>query len=366
MEKNPLLDAREIINETDKKIAELFLRRMEAVKSVAEYKMSKGLPVLDSKREEEVIARNSEYLLGADEDIRSAYVKFLRETMAISRHYQDKLISGTKIAYSGVEGSFASIAIETIFPTARRVPYGNFTEAYYSVVNGECDLAVLPMENSHSGEVGGVTDLLFSGPLYVNSTYDLEITHDLLVLPGADVKKIKRVVSHEQALNQCDKFIKARGYERIEYVNTALAAEYVASLGDPTVAAIASKEAARRYGLEIAEHGINESSVNTTRFAVISPVRQKFSSTSADMRFIIAFTVRNEAGSLARAIEIIGKHGFNMHSLRSRPMKKLLWQYYFYIESEGNIDSRDGEQMLTELKEFCDQLKIIGSYSQRQ
>lgn len=365
MKKNLLLDAREIINETDKEIAALFLRRMEAVRSVAEYKMSKGLPVLDAKREEEVIARNSEYLSGADEDIRAAYIKFLRETMAISRHYQEKLLSGMKVAYSGVEGSFASIAIEMIFPTAKRVPYGNFGDAYNSVVNGECDLAVLPMENSQAGEVGNVTDLLFSGPLYVNSTYDLSVTHDLLILPGADIKGIKKVVSHQQALDQCDKFIKTRGYERIEYVNTALAAEYVASLGDPTVAAIASKEAAKRYGLVVAEHSINESSVNTTRFAVISPVRQKITSKGADMRFIIAFTVRNEAGSLARAIEIIGKHGFNMQSLRSRPMKKLLWQYYFYIESEGNIDSTNGEEMIAELKEYCDQLKIIGSYSQK-
>ncbi len=364
MEKNPLLDAREIINETDKEIAALFLRRMEAVKSVALYKKSRGLPVLDAKREEEVIARNSEYLSEADEDIRAAYIKFLRETMAISRHYQDKMLNGMKVAYSGIEGSFASIAIERIFPTAKRVPFGNFSDAYNSVVNGECDVAVLPMENSQAGEVGNVTDLLFQGPLYVNNTYDLEVTQDLLVLPGADIKSIRRVVSHPQALDQCDKFIKARGYERIEYVNTALAAEYVANLGDTTVAAIASKEAAKKYGLEIAEHGINESSVNTTRFAVLSPIRHKAEVNNMDMRFIIAFTVRNEAGSLARAIEVIGKHGYNMQSLRSRPMKKLLWQYYFYIECEGNIDSDNGKKMIDELSEYCDQLKIIGSYSQ--
>lgn len=363
MENNLLNEAREIINEVDREMALLFRRRMEAVKMVAEYKIERGLPVLDAKREEAVIARNSELLADADEDLRAAYVKLLRETMAVSRHYQDKMMNGMKVAYSGVEGAFASIAIGKIFPTARRVAFGNFNDAYNAVVNGECDAAVLPMENSQAGEVGSVTDLLFSGPLYVNQTYDLAVTHDLLILPGADIRNIKKVVSHPQALAQCSKFIRARGYEELEYVNTALAAEYVAKLGDPTVAAIASAEAAELYRLEVAEHGINESAVNTTRFAVLSPTRNRVSDGNMDARFIMAFTVRNEAGSLARAIEVIGKHGFNMQSLRSRPMKQLLWQYYFYVECEGDIDSDNGKKMMDELSEYCDQLKIIGSYA---
>ena len=81
------------------------------------------------------------------------------------------------------------------------------------------------------------------------------------------------------------------------------------------------------------------------------------------MRFILMFTVRNEAGSLARAIDIIGRHGFNMQSLRSRPMKKLLWEYYFYVEAEGNIDTESGEAMMAELATCCDQLKLVGSYT---
>ena len=121
MENNLLNEAREIINEVDREMALLFRRRMEAVKMVAEYKIERGLPVLDAKREEAVIARNSELLADADEDLRTAYIKLLRETMAVSRHYQDKMMNGMKVAYSGVEGAFASIAIGKIFPTARRV-----------------------------------------------------------------------------------------------------------------------------------------------------------------------------------------------------------------------------------------------------
>ena len=362
-EKNKLSEAREIIDDVDKRMAELFLRRMEAVRLVAEHKKENALPIFDPKREELVVQKNSEYLAGADPEIRECYVKFLRETMAVSRHYQSRMLEGMKIAYSGSEGAFAHIAAGKIFPSARRVGYPSFPAAYEAVSSGECDAVVLPIENSSAGEVGAVADLLFSGPLYVNGTYDLAIVQDLLTLPGADMSKIREVVSHTQALNQCAPYIRAHGYSEKEFVNTALAAEYVAKLGDPTVAAIASEEAGKKYGLTVAARAINENTNNTTRFAILSAVRNRHRGPGGDdMRFILMFTVRNEAGSLARAIDIIGKHGFNMQSLRSRPMKKLLWEYYFYVEAEGNIDSEAGEAMMAELGGLCDRLKLVGSY----
>ncbi len=365
-ENNKLLEARKIIDTVDRKMAELFCRRMEAAKLVAEHKMEYGLPILDPAREEQVVRKNSEYLEGQPEAVKACYVNFLRETMAVSRHYQSRIMEGMKVAYSGTEGAFAHIAAGKIFPTAERVGYANFGAAYDAVVKGECDVAVLPMENSSAGEVGQVADLLFSGPLYVNDTFELAVVHDLLTVPGAKLEDIKTVVSHPHALSQCAPYIRAHGLDEIEYANTALAAEYVAKKGDKTVAAIASADAAGLYGLEVAAERINETANNTTRFAVLSPVRNKApGSRSADMSFILMFTVRNEAGSLAKAIDIIGLHDFNMKSLRSRPMKELLWQYYFYIEAEGNIDSREGEDMMRELSAFCDQLKIIGSYSKR-
>ena len=363
-ENNKLLEARAIIDVVDRQMAELFCKRMEAAKLVAEHKMEHGLPILDPIREEKVIKKNAEYLEGQPEAVRACYVNFLRETMAVSRHYQSRIMEGMKVAYSGTEGAFAHIAAGKMFPTAQRVGFANFQSAYASVVDGECDVAVLPMENSSAGEVGQVSDLLFSGSLYVNGTYDLAVVHDLLVIPGTHMDEVKTVVSHAQALGQCLPFIRSHGYKEIEYVNTALAAEYVAKKGDKTMAAIASDDAAERYGLEIAARGINENRNNTTRFAVVSRVRNVNPlAKGSDMRFILMFTVRNEAGALARAIDIIGRHGYNMGSLRSRPMKELLWQYYFYVEAEGNIDTEDGKAMMAELSEICDQLKIIGSYT---
>ena len=362
-EKSKLERARDIIDRVDREMAALFIQRMEAAHLVAEYKREHGLPVLDAAREEAVIRRNAEYLMDADEAVRDCYVGFLRETMAVSRHYQTRLMSGMRIAFCGTEGAFAHIAAGKIFPSAERVAFSSFSDAYDAVVSGDCDAVVLPLENSSAGEVGQVSDLIFSGSLYVNGTYDLAVKHDLLILPEANLDDVREVYSHPQALNQCAPFIKANRLIEHEYVNTALAAEYVAKKGDPTVAAIASEQAAELYGLKVAVSGINETSNNTTRFGVLSRSRRRMTEgRGMDMRFILMFTVRHEAGSLAKAIEIIGKYGYNMQALRSRPMKELLWQYYFYVEAEGNVDTENGGAMMKELASCCDQLKLIGSF----
>ncbi|MBR6506496.1 MAG: chorismate mutase [Clostridia bacterium] len=363
MEDNKLLIAREIIDKTDKEMAQLFVQRMEAARLVAEYKMEHGLPIKDKAREELIIQRNAGYLSEEDELVKGFYVNFMREVIDISCKYQGRLFNGMKVAYCGINGAFASIAAGKVFPDAQRIGYSSFTEAYDAVVNGECDTAVLPIENSSAGDVGEVCDMLFSGPLCVNATFDLSVTHDLLVIPGTDISQITRVVSHPQALMQCGKYIEKQGWEVCEYVNTALAAKYVAELGDKHTAAIASEEAASLYGLEVLQKEINESKYNTTRFAVLSAVPAVNKGRGMDKRFILMFTVRNEAGKLAEAVDVIGKHGYNMQSLRSRPMKELLWQYYFFVEAEGDIHSENGKALLEELSRCCDKLKLVGSFS---
>ncbi len=360
-----LLDeARAIINEVDKEMAELFCKRMRAAEMVAEYKMAHGLKIFDAAREEEVVRRNS--ALVEDKELREFYVSFLKNNMSVSRNYQDRLMTGMKIAYCGTEGAFAHIAASKQFPGARKIAYDDFASAYDAVANGECDAAILPMENSYNGEVGQVTDLMFQGPLYVNAVTDLAVSHDLLVIPGTKPEDIKQLVSHSQALGQCAPYIKERGYDSVEYANTALAAKMVAERADKSIAAIASAEAAEIFGLEVLERNINESRSNTTRFAILSRAEDVHSSREMGVHTILLFTVRNEAGALAKAIEIIGKHGFNMRTLRSRPMKELLWQYYFYVEAEGNINTDEGKEMIRELHGYCDKLKSLGTFIKEQ
>ena len=241
-----------------------------------------------------------------------------------------------------------------------RNPSRDFKAAYNAVVDGECDVAVLPIENSYAGEVGQTIDLIFSGGLYINGIYDLEIHQNLLGIPGAAVDGIKKVVSHPQALSQCHDYIKMRGFETEDANNTAVAAKRVADSNDKTLGAIASVETAELYGLKILEANINKSGENTTRFAVLSKVAAK---SPAFDNSVLMFSVKNEAGALANAISIIGKYGYNMTALRSRPLKKHSWQYYFYVEINGTTDNDEGKNMLEELDKICDELKVVGTFA---
>jgi prephenate dehydratase len=219
---------------------------------------------------------------------------------------------------------------------------------------------VLPIENSYAGEVGQTIDLLFSGPLFINGIYELEIHQNLLGLPEASVEDIKRVTSHPQALSQCHDYVKLRGFATEEVSNTAFAAKTVAEGGDKTLGAIASAETAEIYGLKVIEANVNKSGENTTRFAVLSKVK---AASPAMTSTVLTFTVKHEAGSLAQAIGIIGRYGYNMTALRSRSMKKHSWQYYFYVEIDGTTDTERGAEMLTELNTVCDLLKVAGTFS---
>ena len=355
-----LEQARAVISEVDDEMARLFVRRMRAVEMVAEHKRAHGLPVLDEAREAQVISRGAGRV--EDDVLRAYYVNFIRNNMKLSREYQHRLLSGMRVAYAGTEGAFAHIATGKLFPTAERVAFGDFVSAYRAVEAGTCDAAVLPVENSSNGDVGQVSDLMFSGSLYVNAMLDLAVTHDLLVVPGTQKEQIRTVISHPQALGQCAEYIRKSGWEAREFANTALAAKEVAGNSDPSVAAIASEEAAAIFGLEVLDRNVNASRINTTRFAVFSRSEHLQGEGGSNPHFILVFTVKNEAGALARAIDVIGQHGFNMQNLRSRPMKELLWQYYFYVEAEGNVHTDKGRAMLEDLKGFCDRLKVVGSY----
>lgn len=351
-----LLKAREIINETDREMAALFERRMEAVRLVAEYKQERGLPVFDAGREDQVIKNNVQNI--EDEEIREFYVPFLRQTMEISKRLQHRILEGMNVAYSGVEGAFAHIAAGRIFPDGNRISYPDFKAAYEAVEKGECDCAVLPIENSRAGEVGQVVDLLFSGSLYVNGVYSLDIRHNLIGISGATESDIVKVISHQQALQQCASYIRNQGYNSESCENTARAAQFVADKNDKSIAAIASRETAELYGLSVIRENINEASDNTTRFIVVS---RTLCNEKRD-HSIIMFTVPDEAGALAHAINVIGHHGYSMRSIKSRAMKDLMWTYYFYVELGGDLQSKRGKYMLDELSECCDRLKMIGTY----
>lgn len=358
---NELEASRLEINAVDKEMAALFEKRMRLVGRILAWKKEKGLPILDADREAKVIASNLANV--SDPVMQEYYVLFLKEVMKVSKAYQGRLMNGMKVAYCGVPGAFAYIAARKLFPDAEPVSFPDFPSAYRSCEEGVCDAALLPVENSYAGDVGGVMDLAYSGSLNINMMAELDITQNLLGVKGAALSGIKKVISHPQALAQCASYICEKGFAEEEAGSTSEAARQVALGADPSVAAIASLETASLYGLEVLERRINTSGSNTTRFAVFSRAGSIEGGVPAQgEHFILVFTVRNEAGALAKILNIIGSHGFNMSNLHSRPSSGALWKHYFFAELEGSAVSENGRDLLRQLETVCDRLKLVGTY----
>lgn len=351
---------REEIAEVDEQMAALFVRRMRLAQEVAAYKKTYGLPVYDASQEARVLERGAERV--RDTQLVGYYRSFLQGMMDLSKRYQRRLMEGVKVAYNGVPGAFAHIAAGRIFPDAVLTAFGSFREAYDAAASGACDYAVIPIENSYAGEVGPVMDLMFDGELYVTGVYTLPITQNLLAVSGSRIADVKRVISHPQAISQCETYIKRHGWQILTAENTAAAAKQVAEANDPETAAIASAETASLYGLDVLDHDINESTVNTTKFAVFTRVRED-RRPGGDDSFILMFTASDVAGSLAKAINVISDYGFNMKTLRSRPVKEKAWEYYFYVVVDGDVFSPRGQRMLEALSGQCQKLKVAGHYT---
>ena len=355
-----LESSRKEINEIDRQIAKLFERRMDASRTIAEYKKEYGLQILDAAREQEVCAREIEYI--ENPDYRPYYLDFLHSMMDVGKKFQSSIVKGSRIAYCGIEGAWAHIAAKRIFPKGVLVSFPSFEKAYMAVVNGICDFAVLPVENSFAGNVGQVFDLMQSGPLFINGMYNLKVSQALLGVKGAKIGDVKKVVSHQQALDQCMQFLQTNGFQIEAVSNTAVAARAVASSNDVSIAAIASEDSAELYGLEVIQRGINQNVMNTTRFAVFSPVKNEELTPNAKCLFQMMFTVKNVPGSLANAIDAFREAGVNLRSLQSRPIKDIPWKYYFYVEGEGSLKTESGENLIQRLQQNCEEVKVLGHY----
>ncbi len=357
-----LNSARENISEIDRQIAKLFEERMRQAETVAAYKKENGFPIFDSERESFLINRNSAFV---SEDLKPYYKEFLTDLMDVSKKYQQKLISGMTVAFSGVEGAFAHIAALKIFgKNITALPCSGFGHAYTAVENGSADCAVLPIENSYAGDVDRVLDLAYKGDLSVNGIYDMPLSQCLIAKKGVLFSDIKEVISHPQALSQCAPYLKKQGWKITESVNTAVAAKTVAESDRTDIAVIGAREAADIYGLSVLEGEINENGANTTRFAVFS--REKCKISQSDKHFIMFFTAKNEPGALSKAISIISKYGINLRCLKSHPTGDENWTYYFYAEGDGNLGEQNGKEMIARLKDICDNVKISGSFSKEK
>ena len=225
--------------------------------------------------------------------------------------------------------------------------------------DGKADVGVVPVENTTAGTVSAVYDLLLDYDLSVNRSYIKKISHCLAAVPGATMSDIKSVCSHPHALPQCSAFISEHGFTAIEMANTAIAAQSVRDKGDPSLAAICSREAAERYGLTVLAEGINDMKHNETRFIAVSRTPTCL---PEDNRIEIAFRIPNVAGSLITVLDIIAHYGVDMTEIHSRPLKDSPWCYVFYVDFTGNINDHAVRSLLYQLHEELPYIKVIGSY----
>ncbi len=351
-----LQQARNEIDAVDAQLVALFERRMAAVLQVAEYKRANNLPVFDPAREAIVLDKASARI--HEPALRPYYRDHVQHMMDIAKQYEAEILGQNRVAYQGVEGAFAHIALRALFPHAEAVSYATWDEVFHAVEQGDAAYGVVPFENSHAGDVSAVLDLCYNHPeLWVVDVYDLPISQNLLVLPGTQLHEIKNVYSHQQAIAQSETFLKQFGLPATAMTNTAMAAKFVAESKDRTKAAIASAETAALYGLEVLVPQINTDGDNTTRFIVLS--RKK---PATGNRFSLLFTVDNKPGKLAEVIQIIGGCGFNMESIKSRPMPHVPFEYYFYVELVGDPACDETAALLRELNRTCRTVRLLGVY----
>ena len=352
-----LEQARAEIDAVDAQLAALFERRMAAVLSVAQYKQAHGLPIFDAAREAVVLEKAAARIRNAA--LRPYYKDHVQNMMDVAKQYEAEVLGRNRAAYQGVEGAFAHIALRALFPHAEAVSCPTWDEVFDAVSRGDTAHGVVPFENSHAGDVSAVLDLCYNHPeLWVVDVYDLPISQNLLVLPGTQLAQLKHVYSHQQAIAQSETFLKQFRLPATAMPNTAMAAKFVAESGDPSKAAIASAETAALYGLKVLVPSINTDGDNTTRFIVLS--REK---PTVGNRFSLLFTLDNKPGKLAEVIQVIGRFGYDMESIKSRPLPHVPFDYYFYVELVGDPSADKTAALLRELDHTCRTVRLLGVYT---
>ena len=340
--------ARAEIDAVDAQLAALFERRMAAVLAVAAYKKAHGLPIFDAAREAVVLDKAA-----------ARYRDHVQNMMDVAKQYEAAVLGRNRAAYQGVEGAFAHIALKALFPHAEAISYPTWDEVFDAVERGDASHGVVPFENSHAGDVSAVLDLCYNHPnLWVVDVYDLPVSQNLLVLPGTQLNELKMVYSHQQAIAQSETFLRQFHLPATAMPNTAMAAKFVADGGDRSLAAIASVETAALYGLEVLVPSINTDGDNTTRFVVLSKEKP-----TAGNRFSLLFTVDNKPGKLAEVIQIIGASGYDMESIKSRPLPHVPFDYYFYVELVGDPAAEKTAALLRELNHVCRTVRLLGVYT---
>ncbi len=271
-----------------------------------------------------------------------------------------------RVAYQGVEACYSHIAARSYFaPFSTGTSlhgYRSFAAAIDALLRGDAEVAFLPMENSLTGSINETYDLLRTANLHIVGEEVLRIEHCLLTIEPVPLGMIRRISSHPQARAQCANFIDSLEECRKEIADdTARAAMEVAESGDLSRAAIASEEAATRYGLQIIKRNIAQQSDNYTRFVAIAREPRR-SDHRLPHKTSLLLTTKHEKGALARCLDALAQHDVSLTKLESRPNAEQPWQYLFYIDHEGGTHEPQVAAALAEVTEYAEDLRVLGSY----
>src|SRR5512138_1406198 len=267
-----------------------------------------------------------------------------------------------KIVFQGEQGANSHIAISDAYPRAEPLPCATFEDALAAISSGEADLGMIPIENSVAGRVADIHHLLPASGLYIVGEFFLPIRHQLMALKGVKLADIKTVESHVHALGQCRRIIRKLGIKPIVAADTAGSARDVSERKDRSVAAIASRLAAKIYGLEILAEDVEDEAHNTTRFVVLAKEPNWAKQGSGPLVTSFVFRVRNLPAALYKALGGFATNGVNMTKLESYMVDGNFFATQFYADVDGHPDDRGLAFALEELKFFSREFRIVGVY----
>lgn len=377
-----LKELRKNIDEIDKELVDLFIKRMNVSAAVAEYKRESGMPVFDPSRERSLLERVSN--LSGEEFER--YTRTLYSTILdLSRSYQHKNLGYTSKTYTeienamkntpqifperasvacqGVEGAYSQLAAEKLFTLPSIMFFSSFEAVFSAIESGMCKYGVLPIENSTAGSVKQVYDLMISKKFKIVRTVRIKIDHNLLAKKGTSLSDIKEIYSHPQAIAQCSDFLSKLGsHVKITQVeNTATAARMVAESDRRDVASLSSRASAAQYSLDVVASAVQNSGNNHTRFICISNSLEIYP--GADKTSLMLVTP-HKPGALYKMLSRFNALGINLIKLESRPLPDRDFEFMFYFDLESSVYSSKLAELLAELEVECDEFTYLGTYSE--
>lgn len=372
-------ELRKSINSIDENFVKLLSERREISSKIVELKELGSKPIRDKKREQELLERIVKLAEEKNVDvhlIKKIFYTIIEDSIRIQQDYLQKLSEQNdlqngvvRIAIQGIEGSYSYLSAHKFFSNRKVelsfVSYNRFEEVVQAVENGEADYAMLPIENTTSGGINEVYDLLLHTTLSIVGEEKFEVKHCLVTADNENVKSIKKIYAHYQAAAQCSNFIATLKDCRIEYfADTAMSVRKIAEEKNHEYAAIASKEASEIFNVKIIRENIANQTENHTRFIVCTrkPI-------SVDQRIpcktSLVLATAHTAGSLVDALSVFRKYDLNLTKLESRPVLGNPWEEMFYIDFEGNIDNNNIKEALEKLNPHTRFVKILGCYPNR-